>query len=156
MEIKGMSNESFEVVSKTDNTLTPSVNYYGEKVRLRFVGSVLQQKAVTNSHEKVVNFYVVYEIINFHGLGSYPTVANADIDKYRYFGYGIGFDEHGSFSHPNGGDGRNVIIFGVDMSLFVHVDNKKNEILILGFGWSYTRIRRTFIKCRKNVLYEFC
>ena len=78
-----MSNESFEVVSKTDNTLTPSVNYYGEKVRLRFVGSVLQQKAVTNSHEKVVNFYVVYEIINFHGLGSYPTVANADIDKYR-------------------------------------------------------------------------
>ena len=151
-----MSNESFEVVSKTDNTLTPSVNYYGEKVRLRFVGSVLQQKAVTNSHEKVVNFYVVYEIINFHGLGSYPTVANADIDKYRYFGYGIGFDGHGSFSHPNGGAGRNVIIFGVDMSLFVPVDNKKNEILILGFGWSYTRIRRTFIKCRKNVLYEFC
>ena len=39
-----MSNESLEVVSKTDNTLTPSVIYYGDKVRLRFTGSVLQQK----------------------------------------------------------------------------------------------------------------
>ena len=27
---KGWSNESLEVVSKTDNTLTPSVNYYGD------------------------------------------------------------------------------------------------------------------------------
>ena len=29
--------------------------------------------------------------------------------KYKYFG-------HGSYSHPSGGNGRNVIIFGVDMS----------------------------------------
>ena len=29
---KGLSNESLEVVSKTDNTLTPLVNYYGDKV----------------------------------------------------------------------------------------------------------------------------
>ena len=43
-ESKGLSNESFEVVSTSDNTLTPSVNYYGDKVRLRFTGSVLQQK----------------------------------------------------------------------------------------------------------------
>ena len=39
---KGLSNVSFEVVSKTDNTLTPSVNYYGDKIRLRFTGSILQ------------------------------------------------------------------------------------------------------------------
>ena len=39
---KGLSNESLEVVSKTDNTLTPSVNYYGDKVRLRFTESILQ------------------------------------------------------------------------------------------------------------------
>ena len=31
----GLSNESLEVVSKKDNTLTPSINYDGEKVRLR-------------------------------------------------------------------------------------------------------------------------
>ena len=28
--------------------------------------------------------------------------------------------------------GKNVNIFGVDMSLFLHVDNKKKEILVLG------------------------
>ena len=44
---KGLSNKSFEVVSTSDNTLTPSVNYYGDKVRLRFSGSALQQKTVT-------------------------------------------------------------------------------------------------------------
>ena len=27
---------------------------------------------------------------------------NADIDKYKYFGYGIGFDGHRSYSHPSG------------------------------------------------------
>ena len=29
---------------------------------------------------------------------------------------------------------KNVIIFGVDMSSSVHVDNKKKDILILGEG----------------------
>ena len=72
-----MSNESFEVVSTSDNTLTPSVNCYGDKVRLRFAGSVLQQKTITYSHKKVVNLYVIYEITNFHRISSYPTLTNA-------------------------------------------------------------------------------
>ena len=33
------------------------------------------------------------------------------------------------FHFPTGGFGYNVIIFGVDMSSSVHVDNKKNVIL---------------------------
>ena len=44
---------------------------------------------------------MVYEITNFHGTNNYPTLTNApfgavklaknaDIDKYKYFGYGIG------------------------------------------------------------------
>ena len=32
------------------------------------------------------------------------------------------------------GFGENVIIFGVDMSSYVHVDNKKKDILILAEG----------------------
>ena len=59
---------------------------------------------------------------------------NADIDKYKYSGYGIGFDRHGFFSHPSGGTGRNVIIFGVDMSSSTKIDNRKKDILILGKG----------------------
>ena len=41
---KGLSNGSLEVVSTSDNTLNPSINYYGDKVKLRFTGSVLLQK----------------------------------------------------------------------------------------------------------------
>ena len=52
---------------------------------------------------------------------------NADIDKYQYSGYGIGFDRRGSFSFPGGEFGSNAIIFAVDMSSFVHVDNKKGH-----------------------------
>ena len=30
--------------------------------------------------------------------------------------------------------GKNVIVFGADMSLFVHIHNKNKDILILGEG----------------------
>ena len=40
-------------------------------------------------------------------------------------GYGIGFDRRASFSFPGGGVGQNVILFGVDMSSSIHIDNKK-------------------------------
>ena len=60
---------------------------------------------------------------------------NADIDKYKYSGYGIGFNRKVSFSFPSTGLGRNVIIFGVDMSSStLKIDNRKKDILILGKG----------------------
>ena len=49
-----------------------------------------------------------------------------------YSGYGIGFDRKGFFSHPSGGTGKNVIIFGVDMSSSSKIDNRKKDILIPG------------------------
>ena len=58
----------------------------------------------------------------------------ANIDKYGYSGYGIGFDRKTSFSFPSGGFGQDIIIFRVDISSSVHVDNKKKDILILGSG----------------------
>ena len=134
-ESKGLSNESLKGVSTSSNTSTLSVNYYREKARLKCTGSVLQQKIVTYSHRKVVNLYAVYEIANYYGIDNYPTLANAlfgavklsknvDIYKYKYSGYGIGFDGKGFFSHPSGGTGRNKIIFGVDMSSSTKIDNK--------------------------------
>ena len=59
---------------------------------------------------------------------------NTDTDKYGYSGYGIRFDRKSSFSFPAGRFSQNVIIFGVDISSSAHVDNKKNDILILGKG----------------------
>ena len=58
---------------------------------------------------------------------------NTDIEKYGYSGYGIGFDRKRSFSFQGGGYGQNVIVFRVDMNSSIHIDNKKNK-LILGIG----------------------
>ena len=59
---------------------------------------------------------------------------NADTDKYKYQGHGTGFDLSGIFSHPNPGDGKNVIIFGVDMTNSKHANNKTKDVLVLGHG----------------------
>ena len=67
-------------------------------------------------------------------FGAVTLTKNADIDKYRYSGYGIGFDRRGSFSFPGGGFGQNVIMFGADMSSSIDIDNKGKDILILGLG----------------------
>ena len=53
---------------------------------------------------------------------------NAAFDKYKYSGYGLGFDRHGFFSYPSGGTGKNVIIFGEDMSSSTKIDNRKKDI----------------------------
>ena len=51
---------------------------------------------------------------------------NIDPDKYRYGGYGNGFDMRGEFLLFDGsGFGENVTIFSADMSLLVHIDNNK-------------------------------
>ena len=75
-------------------------------------------------------------------------IKNADIDYCKYFGYGIGFDRHRRFSHPSGRTGRNVIIFGVDMSSSKKIDSRKKRYFN---SWKrpYTRIK-TYSECSKN------
>ena len=93
----------------------------------------------------IVNVYIVYELGASSSSVSDPTVKsclfgavtlskNADIEKYRYSGFGIRFDRRSSFSFPGDGFGQNVLIFGVDMSSTVHIDNKGKDILVLGKG----------------------
>ena len=105
----------------------------------------MKQDSVTFNHKKVVNIYIVYEISKSINISDYPTLENclfgvvsltknAEIDRYGYSGYGIGFHRHGCFSFPATGFGRNVKIFGVDMSSSTKTDNRKKDILILGKG----------------------
>ena len=61
------------------------------------------------------------------------TKHNNDVDLYKCSGYGIGFDRKGSYWIGND-IGRNVIIFGVDMSSSPHIDNKKKDISVPGKG----------------------
>ena len=46
----------------------------------------------------------------------------------------MGFDRRSSFSFPSGGFAQNVLIFGAHMSISIHIDNKKKDILVLGRG----------------------
>ena len=66
-------------------------------------------------------------------FGAVSLTKSADIDKYKYSGYRIGFDRKDFFSIGNE-VGRNVITFGIDMSSYPHIDNKGKDILILGKG----------------------
>ena len=141
---KGLSAESIKLPTTSDNSLTPQLNCYGTKTRVKFNGSCLQQSKISYTHSTTVTIYIVYELGASGSHDNDPTLKNclfgaitltknADIDKYKYSGYGIGFDRS-SFSFPNSGFGQNVITFGVDMSSSAHIDNHKINILILGKG----------------------
>ena len=67
-------------------------------------------------------------------FGAVSLTKHVNVDRYKYSGYGIGFDRHGSFSFLGTGLGRNVIIFGVDMSSSTKIDNMKKDNLILVKG----------------------
>ena len=67
-------------------------------------------------------------------FGAIKSTKNIDIDKYKYSGYGIGFDSRGTFLFLSGKFAQNVIVFVVDISSSMHIDNKKKDILILGEG----------------------
>ena len=104
----------------------------------------MKQDSVTFNHGKLVSIYIVYEISKSVSIDNYLTLENClfgavkltkriDADKYRYSGYGIGFNRKGSYSICNE-VGRNVITFIVVVISSPHVDNKKKDILVLGKG----------------------
>ena len=142
---KGLSAETTKPPATSDNSLTPALSYYGAKTRVKFTGGCLKQANISYTQGKTVNIYIVYELgasssdnndpaLKNCLFGAVTLPKNADIDKYGYSGYGIGFYRKSSFSFPGGRFGSNVIIFGVDMSSSAHVDNKKKDILLLGKG----------------------
>ena len=143
---KGLSGESIKTVSTSNNSLTPALDYYDtSKIRVKFSRSCLKLDKRTINQKNVVNICIVYELgasssnnndpaIKNCLFGAATLTKNADIDKYRYSGCGIGFDRRSSFSFPGGGFGQNIIIFGADMNSSPHIDNKKKDILILGRG----------------------
>ena len=144
MAIKRIIYESIEPPTTTCNSLTPELNYYGTKTKVKFTRSCLKQSSHILTHKKVVNIYIVYELGASSSNVNDPTLKNClfvavtltkngDIEKYKYSGYGIGFDRRSSFSFTGGGFGQNVVIFGADMSTSIHIDNKKKDI-VLGRG----------------------
>ena len=52
---KGLSAESIKPPARSDKGLTPILNYYGTKTRVKLTGSCLKQPKISCIHGKVVN-----------------------------------------------------------------------------------------------------
>ena len=115
----------------------PELVYVGPEAKALFGGSCLKRDKIIYTHGKIVNICIVYKLspalndFNFAlencWFGAVELTKNADIDKYKYSGYGTGFDVRGTFLYPGGRFGQNVIIFGADMSSSVHASNKTKK-----------------------------
>ena len=69
----------------------------------------MKENKFTYTHDTIVNIYIVYEINKKDNttrsdptlenclFGAVTLTKNTDIDKYKYSGYGIGFDRRSSF-----------------------------------------------------------
>ena len=120
-------------------------------IKLRHVifkgkGALVQDNNDIIAGGPIVNIYIVYKAspktinLNFafknclFGAIKIANTTNSDTDKWQYSGYGIGFDLTGSFTHPDGGNGKNVIIFGAGLGNSRHATNKTQSVLVLGHG----------------------
>ena len=107
-------------------------------------GNHFQQNEADIFNNIIINIYCIYKLdpvsssrddtftVQNTLFGAMEITKNADTSKYKYKGYGICFDEGGSFSKGNISNGKNVLIFGVDESSLVHANNKANSIYVMG------------------------
>ena len=135
-------NSDLSAVSKTQTDLPTLVN--NGRMNIKLDGACFKQtKLIRPNNNNVINIYIVYEIEPIFRVSDY-TVQNAllggvkitknatDTSKHKYEGYGICFDEGGTFSKGNINNGRNVIIFGVHENSLTHATNKANNIYVMG------------------------
>ena len=73
---EAISNESIKPRTTSDNSLTPELNYYDTKTRVKFFRSCLKQLDHIYNHKKVVNIYIVYELAASNSHDSDPTIKN--------------------------------------------------------------------------------
>ena len=141
----GMSEESIENITKSDSNFAPTFVDHHVLPDINFNGHCLINNNISIP-KKVINLYIS-SILNpwlknlntdftlKNGLfGSVRLTKNADPDKNKCIGYGIEFYSRSEFSFTDWSMRKNVIIFGADMSSFVHIHNENEGILILGEG----------------------
>ena len=131
---KGLSNKKMNY-DNTFSNLAPKLEYDNARIKLNFHGSFLRMDKVALNYGSIVNIYIVYKLTSRTAdssitlqsclFGAVKVTKNLDTDKYKYSGSSVGFDSRGTFSHPSGGDGKNVI-FGADLS------GSDLSILVLG------------------------
>ena len=155
------------------NAKTDLVNFKNDgRMHVHLNGNHFQQNvADIPNNGDVINIYCVYKLdpiassrdtsftIQYALFEAMQITKNAaDNSKNNYKGYGICFDEGSQFGHTmsEGGrthitNGRNVLIFGADMSFSIHATNRANYIYLMGDGLTQG-INDTTIYAEKNIL----
>ena len=133
-----------DAVSVATKSLPPLID--NGRMSVRIEGAYFKQmRLLSPNNDNIVNIYIVYLIDPIsNSRNTYHTVQNAlfggvkitknatDTSKHKYEGYGICFDEGGTFSKGGINNGRNVLIFGVHGNSLVHANNKANNIYVIG------------------------
>ena len=150
---KWRSTGIFDYISSTNmiavkiaNGELPDINANNDDVYVYLSGNHFQQ-VMPSFNNDIINIYCVYKLDQTSSsrdntftvqnalFGLMQITKNTDTSKYKYKGYGICFDEGGTFGIGNINNGRNVLIFGVHESSLVHANNKANNIFIMGDGF---------------------
>ena len=158
IDFKINTSKSTGIFSSSSNNMIAVKNASGDLPRLgvfgdyyvNFSGNHFQQDKtnIFNTNNNIgTNIYCVYKLDPISSsrddtftvknalFGSIQITKNADTSKYEYKGYGICFDEGGTFSKGNITNGRNVLIFGAHESSLTHANNKANNIFVMGDGF---------------------
>ena len=124
----------------------PDINANNDDVYVYLSGNHFQQD-IPSFNNDIINIYCIYKLDPISSsrdntftvqnalFGSMQITKNVDTSKYKYKGYGICFDEGGTFGIGNIRNGRNVLIFGVHECSLAHANNKANNIFIMGDGF---------------------
>ena len=133
-----------------------------------------QNKLIIPNNNNAIHIYGVYKLdpiassrdtsftIQNALFGAMQIAKNAtDNSKNNYKGCGICFDGRSQFGHKITEDGRadttngrNVLIFGVDMSFSAHATNRANHIYLMGDGLTQG-INDTTLYVEKNYWRNF-
>ena len=145
------------------------------RMHVYLIGNHFQQNvAGIANNDNVINIYCINKLdpiastrdtsftIQDALIGAMQITKNAtDNSKKNYKGYGICFDERSQFGHTmiEGGrthitNGRNVLIFGADMSFSIHRANRANHIYVTGDGFTQG-IHDTTLYVEKKYLRNF-
>ena len=134
---KGLSNKKNCSVTTSNFNQAPSLACDNVRIKLKSVGALLKQDKITCNHGTTVNIYIVYRLspsitsdITLENCLSGAVKLTKNLKITTYSGYGMAFDSNEVFLIQ--GYGKNIIIFGADLSSSVHANNRTDKFLVLG------------------------
>ena len=132
-----MSNKGIENITTSDSNFAQTLLNFYILPYVKLNGRYLINKFPASA--KVIDTYISYTLdpwsrdlnkgftLNNCLLGFVKLTENVEPDKYVYSRYGIEFGLRSEFLLTVGCVGKSVIMFGVDMSSSVHIDNNNNS-----------------------------